>query len=72
MITLSNAATDPWTVMIMDRDANVTGVAMEYSSGFDNHTCWAFLANYVFFTVLLSFTSFAHLHSAFWILRIRI
>ena len=68
MITLSNAATDPWTVMIMDRDANVTGVAMEHSGGFDNHTCWTFLANDVFFAVFRGFASFAHLHSAFRVL----
>ena len=49
VITLANASTDPWAMMIMDRDADVAGVAVKDSWGFDNHTSWAFFTNDIFF-----------------------
>lgn len=67
MISLPNTSTNPWTVMIMNRNTNITNVTMKDSWSFDYHAGRTLFANYFFF-VLGVFTSVTS--SAFWNLRI--
>ena len=55
MISLSDASSNPWTMMIMYGNTTITNITMKNPRSLNNVACWAFLADNIIFVVFDGF-----------------